>query len=630
MQNRKRERMFNIDEQLKLLPDQPGVYIMKDKDGHIIYIGKAVSLKNRVRQYFQNSRNHSPKVRAMVDNIAEFEYIVTDSELEALILECNLIKKHKPRYNILLKDDKHYPYIKVTMNEDYPRVVLARKIEKDKAKYFGPYSGSYAVRETIDIIKKLFPVRTCSRAIDTDKTAKARPCLNYYIGRCMAPCQGNVSREEYRNMMKDICLFLSGKQDELISELQRKMDDAAEKMEYERAADYRDKIFAIKQIQEKQKVLSSSMEDEDVIAFAQSEDKGCIQIFFIRGGKLIGREHFMITDCDSVSSKEILTEFVKQFYSGTVFVPKDILLQEEIDEINIIESWLESKRGSKVHIRVPRMGEKKELVDMVAENAAIVLKNFSDKLLREKQMSEGAIEELSDILGLDAVPSRIEAFDISNIQGVDPVGSMVVFIDGKPRNSEYRRFKIKSVSGPDDYASMQEVIERRFRHGLEELNMLRQKNIDADPGKFSNLPDLVMIDGGEGQVNAALEVLYGLNIDIPVCGMVKDDRHRTRGLIYKGSEVAIPPNSEAFKLVTRIQDEAHRFAISYHRSLRDRGMVKSVLDEIPGIGDVRKKSLMKHFCSIDKIKEAEIEELKSAPGMNAASARAVYDFFHKS
>lgn len=623
--------MFNLEEQLKLLPDSPGVYIMKDKSGEIIYIGKAVSLKNRVRQYFQNSKNHSPKVRAMVENISEFEYIVTDSELEALILECNLIKKHKPKYNILLKDDKHYPYIKVTMNEDYPRVLMTRKIEKDKAKYFGPYSGSFAVRETIDVIKKLFPIRTCSRTLGGG--AKERPCLNYYIGRCVAPCQGDVNKEDYRSMMKEICLFLSGKQEELIEQLNNKMEAAAEAMEYEKAADCRDKISAIKQIQEKQKVLSSAMEDEDVIAFARSKDESCpentcIQIFFIRGGKLIGREHFMLSDTESVPSKEILAGFIKQFYSGTVFVPRDILLQEEIDEINIIESWLSGKRGSKVNIKIPKIGEKKQLVDMVAENAFIVLKNFSEKLLKEKQMSEGAIEELAEILSLDSVPERIEAFDISNIQGVDPVGSMVVFIGGKAKNSEYRRFKIKTVTGANDYASMQEVIERRFRHGLEELDMLKNKGMIDKNAKFSNLPDLVLIDGGEGQVNAALEVLEGLNIDIPVCGMVKDDRHRTRGLIYKGKEAALPQSSEAFKLITRIQDEAHRFAISYHRSLRDKGLVKSILDNVKGIGDVRKKALMRYFGSVDRIKAADVEELRSVPGMDLRSAQSVYDFFH--
>lgn len=617
--------MFNLEEQLKNLPDKPGVYIMKNKDEQIIYIGKAVSLKNRVRQYFQNSKNHSPKVKAMVENIAEFEYIITDSELEALILECNLIKKHKPRYNILLKDDKHYPYIKVTMNEDYPRVIMTRKLEKDKAKYFGPYSGSYAVRETIDMINKLFPVRTCTRAIGRNKNE--RPCLNYYIGRCIAPCQGDVNKENYRDMMKDICLFLSGKQDELIKELENKMNAAASNMEYERAADYRDKIAAVKQIGEKQKMLSSAMEDEDVIAFAQSEDKTCIQIFFIRGGKLIGREHFMLEETKDESVRELLTGFVKQFYSGTVFVPREILLQEEIDEVNIIESWLSGKRGSKVYIRIPKKGEKKDLVELVAKNAVETLQHFSEKLIREKQMSQGAVEELSDILDLSTELHRIEAFDISNIQGVDPVGSMVVFIDGKAKKSEYRRFKIKTVVGPDDYASMAEVIERRFRHGLEELKMVREKGIDGQE-KFSYFPDLILIDGGEGQVKSAIEVLNGLGIDIPVCGMVKDDRHRTRGLILNGREVSMHPNSESFKLVTRIQDEAHRFAISYHRSLRGKGMTVSLLDEIQGIGNSRKKALLKHFGSVDGIKGADVDELRKVDGMNSKSAQAVYDFFH--
>jgi excinuclease ABC subunit C len=619
--------MFNLEEQLKLLPDKPGVYIMKDVDGQIIYIGKAVSLKNRVRQYFQSSKNHAPKVRAMVENIEEFEYIITDSELEALILECNLIKKHKPKYNILLKDDKHYPYIKVTIHEDYPRVIMTRKIDKDKARYFGPYSGAYAVRETIEIIKKLFPIRTCNRVMG--KNTRERPCLNHYIGRCVAPCQGDVNKDEYKNMMKDICLFLSGKQEELISEMEKKMSNAAEAMEYEKAAEYRNKIAAIKQIQEKQKVLSSALEDEDVIAFAQSEDKTCVQIFFIRGGKLIGREHFMLEDVNHSSIKELLNEFVKQFYSGTVFIPREILLQEEIDEIKIIESWLTGKRGSKVYIKVPQKGEKRDLVELAAKNALITMQHFSEKLMRDKKMSEGAIEELSDILNLETIPRRIEAFDISNIQGVDPVGSMVVFIDGKPKNSEYRRFKIKTVIGANDYASMQEVVERRFRHGLEEVDRIKEQMIEIDGGKFSNFPDIILIDGGEAQVNSALEVLNGLNITIPVYGMVKDDRHRTRGLIYNGEEMQISPTCEAFKLITRIQDEAHRFAITYHRSLRGKGITRSVLDDIQGIGENRKKALMKHFGSIDKVKEADIDRLKEAPGMNIRSAEAVYEFFHK-
>ena len=617
--------MFDLEEQLKTLPDEPGVYIMKNKDEEIIYIGKAVSLKNRVRQYFQSSKNHSTKVRAMVDNIAEFEYIVTDSELEALILECNFIKKHRPKYNILLKDDKHYPYIKVTMNEDFPRVMLTRKIEKDNAKYYGPYSGAYGVRETIEIIKKLFPVRTCSKIIG--RNTKERPCLNHYIGRCVAPCQGDVNKDEYRNMMKDVCLFLSGKQEELISQLGDKMSSASLNMEYEKAADYRDKIAAIKQIKEKQKVLSSAMEDEDVIAFAKSEDKTCIQIFFIRGGKLIGREHFMLTDTEDTTIKELLTNFVKQFYSGTVFIPKEIILQEEIDEIKIIETWLTSKRGSKVYIRIPKLGDKKGLVDLVANNALITLQHFSEKMLREKQMSLGAIEELADLLNLDEIPHRIEAFDISNIQGVDPVGSMVVFIDGKPRNSEYRRFKIKTVIGPNDYASMQEVVGRRFKHGLEEVKRLTQGG-DFNMSKFSSFPDLILIDGGEGHVNSALRILNGLNINIPVCGMVKNDKHRTRGLLYAGMQVPIPACSESFKLITRVQDEAHRFAITYHRSLRDKNFTRSILDEINGVGKTRRKALIKHFGSVDKIKEATIDELKQVQSMNIKCVESVYDFFH--
>ena len=617
--------MFDLEEQLKTLPDEPGVYIMKNKYEEIIYIGKAVSLKNRVRQYFKSSKNHSTKVRAMVDNIAEFEYIVTDSELEALILECNFIKKHRPKYNILLKDDKHYPYIKVTMNEDFPRVMLTRKIEKDNAKYYGPYSGAYGVRETIEIIKKLFPVRTCSKIIG--RNTKERPCLNHYIGRCVAPCQGDVNKDEYRNMMKDVCLFLSGKQEELISQLGDKMSSASLNMEYEKAADYRDKIAAIKQIKEKQKVLSSAMEDEDVIAFAKSEDKTCIQIFFIRGGKLIGREHFMLTDTEDTTIKELLTNFVKQFYSGTVFIPKEIILQEEIDEIKIIETWLTSKRGSKVYIRIPKLGDKKGLVDLVANNALITLQHFSEKMLREKQMSLGAIEELADLLNLDEIPHRIEAFDISNIQGVDPVGSMVVFIDGKPRNSEYRRFKIKTVIGPNDYASMQEVVGRRFKHGLEEVKRLTQGG-DFNMSKFSSFPDLILIDGGEGHVNSALRILNGLNINIPVCGMVKNDKHRTRGLLYAGMQVPIPACSESFKLITRVQDEAHRFAITYHRSLRDKNFTRSILDEINGVGKTRRKALIKHFGSVDKIKEATIDELKQVQSMNIKCVESVYDFFH--
>jgi excinuclease ABC subunit C len=618
--------MFDIDEQLKLLPEKPGVYIMKDKYGEIIYVGKAISLKNRVRQYFQNSKNHGAKVSAMVSNISEFEYIVTDSELEALILECNLIKKHRPKYNILLKDDKQYPYIKVTLNENYPRVLFTRRIEKDKAKYYGPYSSSFAIRETIDIIKKLFPVRTCNRVIG--KNTKDRPCLNYYIGRCLAPCMGNVDEEEYNGMIKDICTFLSGKHADLILELEQKMNEASENLEYEKAADYRDKINSIKKIQETQKVLSSNMEDEDVIGFARTQDKTCVQIFFIRGGKLVGREHFIIVD-DESSINYILNQFVKQFYSGTVFIPKSIFIQDNIDEKDIIEKWLSGRKGSNVSIKVPVKGEKRKLILMASENAEMTLKNFSEKLIKEKEMSTGAVESLADILGLDSVPNRIEAYDISNIQGVDPVGSMVAFIDGKAKNSEYRRFKIKTVIGANDYASMQEVVRRRFNHGFDEIKRLQEKQIDMDSLKFSSFPDLILVDGGLGHVNSVSETLKELGIDIPICGMVKDDRHRTRGLIYDNHELSIEQNSSEFKLITRIQDEAHRFAISYHRSLRGKGLTVSLLDKIDGIGKGRKRALIKEFGSIDRIREATIEELQNIQGMNRKSAESVYNFFHK-
>lgn len=618
--------MFDIEEHLKTLPDNPGVYIMKNSAGDIIYIGKAVSLKNRVRQYFQNSRSHTAKVRAMVGNISSFEYILTDSELEALILECNLIKKHKPKYNILLKDDKHYPYIKVTMEEDYPRIMLARRVDRDNARYFGPYSGSFAVRETIDVIKKLFPVRTCGGPIGGK--AGRRPCLNYYIGRCLAPCQGNVDRDEYRRMMKEVCLFLSGNQDELIKTLRDRMDKSSEDMEYERAAEYRDKIYAIKQVQQRQKIISSAMEDEDVIGFASSADGECIQIFFIRGGKLIGREHYMFTGEDMEPIGELLTGFIKQFYSADgAFIPKEILLQQDIDDGDIIEAWLTQKRGSRVYIRVPKRGEKKALVGMVIKNAADTLENFSNRMIREKQMSEGAIRELADALDMESPPSRIEAFDISDIQGTDPVGSMVVFADGRRQSGEYRRFKIKTVAGADDYGSMAEIVERRFRHGLEELEKVKAHLADYRAMKFSTFPDLILIDGGEGQVHAVLAVLNRLGIDIPVCGMVKDDRHRTRDLVYRGKEVGLDRESDAFKLVTRIQDETHRFAITYHRRLRDSGMTRSLLDRIDGIGEKRRSSLLRYFGSIEGIRNAEVDELRRVEGMDSKSAKAVYDFF---
>lgn len=614
--------MFDLQDALKKLPDNPGVYIMKDSKGEIIYIGKAVSLKNRVRQYFQNSKNHSPKVRAMVSHISEFEYIITDSELEALILECNLIKKNKPRYNILLKDDKHYPYIKVTINEEYPRVMVTRKHVKDGAKYFGPYTDVSAVRETIGIIKKLFKIRDCKKTVAYGKTID-RPCLNYHINRCLAPCQGNVDKEVYMEIIKNIMLFLSGKHEELVKELKERMTKASERLDFERAAEIRDEILSIEKISEKQKIISSALDDEDVIAYTKGDDGTCIEVFFIRGGKLLGRENFYF-DVDDVE-EEILSQFIMQFYSDRDFIPRDIILQNEISEISIIESYLSDKKGSKVHIKVPKRGDKVKLLEMAKKNAEAALEQMKYKFLREKEMTEDSIKELQIILGLNDLPFRIEAFDISNIQGTDPVGSMIVFEGGKPKNKDYRRFKIKTVKGPNDYASMEEIISRRYKRGIHERKEINEGTLAE--GKFAEMPDLIMIDGGEGQVTAAKRVLKELGMNIPVCGMVKDDRHRTRGLIYNGEEIAMYKDSNAFKLITRIQDEVHRFAITYHRSLRDKGSVASVLDEIKGIGKARRIALMKHFGSIEEIKKATVDELKEVEGMNESAARAVYEFF---
>lgn len=616
--------MFDLQEALKNLPDHPGVYIMKDCDGDIIYIGKAVSLKNRVRQYFQNSKNHHPKVRAMVSHISEFEYILTDSELEALILECNLIKKHKPRYNILLKDDKHYPYIKVTINEEYPRVMVTRKVIKDGAKYFGPYTDVSAVRETTQLIKKIYPLRTCNVNVGFGREA-CRPCLNYHIKRCVAPCLGTVPRDEYMNMINEIMKFLSGRQDDLIKNLKGRMMEASEKLDFERAAELRDQIMSIQKIQEKQKIISSALEDEDVIAFAKGEEKSCIEIFFIRGGKLLGRESFFFEDIEE-NEEEVISQFMTQFYGDREYIPKEILLQSEVSELNLIESWLSSKRGSKVTIRIPKRGDKNQLVEMAQKNAESALEQLKYRVVKERQSTEGAVEEIQMILGLDSFPTRIEAYDISNIQGTDPVGSMVVFEDGKPKNKDYRRFKIKTVIGPNDYASMEEILSRRFKRGLQEIEELGE---NAVKGKFSQMPDLIMMDGGEGQVGVARRVLEELNLSIPVCGMVKDDKHRTRGLIFNGDEIALYKDSNAFKLITRIQDEVHRFAITYHRSLRSKGSVASVLDEIPSIGKKRRLALLKHFEGVEDIKKASIEELKRVDGMNEKAAIAIYEYFNK-
>jgi len=618
--------MLSLEDKLKNLPENPGVYIMKDKNDEIIYVGKAVNLKNRVRSYFQSSRNQSPKVAAMVERIENLEYIITDSELEALILECNLIKKHRPKYNVMLKDDKHYPYIKITMSEDYPRLLTVRDIKKDGAKYFGPYTDVGAVNKTLEVLKSLFPIRTCSKNIEK-MIGKERPCLNYHIKKCIAPCRGDVSKEEYMELIDSIIMVLDGKQEEVLKELEEKMHQAAENLDFERAAEIRDKMNSLVKIGEKQKIISSAMVDQDAIAFALDQGQSCIQVFFIRGGKLIGREHFLIEDIKLSDSKEILSSFIKQFYNEGTVIPKEIILQEEIDEINIIEQWLSSKRGSRVKITVPKKGEKHKLIEMVARNAEDTLRLLLDKQKNDEEKTIGACRELKELLGLEKTPLRIEAFDISNLQGVLNVGSMIVFENGRPSSKNYRRFKIKSFEGPDDYESRREILGRRFSHGLKEREELKEQGKSLELGKFAIFPDLIMLDGGIGQVNAVKPVLRELGINIPICGMVKDDKHRTRGLVYDGRELALKVNSNAFRLITHMQDEAHRFAITYHKSLRTKNTVKSELDDIPGIGPARRKALLKHFGSLKNIKNATLEELSSVEGMNSKVAEMVYNFF---
>ena len=611
--------MFDIPEELKKLPDRPGVYIMKDEAGTIIYVGKAVVLKNRVRQYFQNSVNHTPKVIAMVSRISQFEYIVTDSELEALILECNLIKKYKPKYNILLKDDKNYPFIKVTTNEDYPRVIVVRKQEKDGAKYFGPFSSAYAVNETLEVIKKLFPIKSCNKVFPRD-FGKGRPCLNFHIKQCLGLCAGNVSKVEYGEIITDICNFLSGKQEEIMEKLERKMNKAAEALDFEKAAEYRDKISSLKHISQKQKVLSTALDDEDVVAFAKDETDSCIQVFFIRGGKLLGREHFILEGTADVENNELMTSFIKQFYNSATFIPSQILLPEDIDEIKIIESWLTSKKAARVHIRVPRRGEKSELVKMVAQNAIIALEQFKDRIKREQMRAGEGLTLLKDTLGLLSLPMRIEAYDISNTGSSDMVASMVVFENGIPQTSQYRRFKIKSLENQNDYGAMQEVVFRRFKHAAKELSE------GVEEGSFTKMPDLLLLDGGLGHVNAVTQVLGELNIDIPRYGMVKDDKHRTRGLISEEKEIDLLANLPLLRFVTSIQDEAHRFALQYNVNLRKKRYVKSALDEISGIGPKKKKALIKKFGSVKGISEADVEEISAVEGVNAALAQKIKDY----
>lgn len=612
--------MFDIQEELKKLPAKPGVYIMHDEKDAIIYVGKALSLKNRVRQYFQNSRNLGIKKEQMVQQIARFEYIITDSELEALVLECNLIKEHRPKYNTMLKDDKSYPFIKVTVNEEYPRVLFARRMKKDKSKYFGPYTSAGAVKDSLELIRKLYHVRTCNRSLPRD-IGKERPCLYYHIKQCKAPCQGYISKEEYNEQITGVLDFLNGDYKKLLKELEEKMLAASEEMRFEEAVEYRDLMQSIQKIGERQKITGSQGEDKDVIAMAADEEDAVVQVFFIRDGKMIGRDHFYLKIAADASSGQVLLNFVKQFYAGTPFIPKELMIQEEIEETQVLEEWLSKKRGQKVRIRVPKKGTKEKLVELAARNAQMVLSQDREKLKREEGRTIGAMKEICQLLDLEDI-TRVESYDISNISGFESVGSMVVYEKGKPKRNDYRKFKIKSVKGPDDYASMEEVLTRRFRRGLQE------KEDPEEVGGFRQFPDLILMDGGKGQVHIAESVLKSLGIDIPVCGMVKDDNHRTRGLYYQDREIPIGHSTEGFKLITRIQDEVHRFAIEYHRLLRSKGQIHSVLDDIEGIGPARRKSLMKYFKSIEAIREASVEDLRKAPSMNIQAAEKVYRFFH--
>ncbi len=619
--------MFNLEEELKKLPAQPGVYIMHDSRDRIIYVGKAISLKNRVRQYFQSSRNKTAKIEQMVSRIAWFEYIITDSELEALVLECNLIKEHRPRYNTMLKDDKTYPYIKVTLGEDFPRVMISRTIKKDKSKYFGPYTSAGAVKDTLELIHKLYRIRTCSRNLPRD-IGKERPCLNYHIHQCDAPCQGYIGREEYLRSIAQVQDFLNGHYDGILNMLKEKMQDASERMDFEKAIEYRDLLESVKKVAQKQKITNGNdTDDRDVIAMARDESDAVVQVFFVREGKLIGRDHFHVSIATAEDQKQILTSFVKQFYSGTPFVPREIWVQTELEDAGIISKWLETKRGQKVRIVVPQKGQKERLVELAERNAALVLSQDKEKIKREELRTIGAMNQIGQLIGLDGI-RRVEAYDISNTSGMESVGSMIVYEDGRPKRSDYRKFRIKSVKGPNDYASMREVLTRRFSHGVKESKALKEQGEDQSFGSFTRFPDLLMMDGGWGQVNIALEVLNELGLKIPVCGMVKDDRHRTRGLYYNNVELPIDTHSEGFKLITRIQDEAHRFAIEYHRSLRGKDQVHSILDDIPDIGPARRKALMRSMKTLEAVKEATVEELLEIPEMNRKAAESVYRFFH--
>ena len=619
--------MFNFEEELKKLPRKPGVYIMRDDKDVILYVGKAINLHNRVRSYFRENIGRGPAIDQMVSLIARFEYIVTDSELEALVLENNLIKENSPKYNTLLKDDKTYPYIKVTVGEDYPRILFSRTMKKDKSRYFGPYTSAAAVKDTIELLNKLYQLRTCNRVLPRDIGIE-RPCLNYHIKQCLAPCQGYVSKEEYRQQVAGALEFLNGNYSPILKDLEEKMKKAAEAMEFEDAARYRDLLSSVRQVSQKQKITEGVGEDKDILALYQDETEAVVQVFFVRDGKLIGREHYYMTHVPENNKPAILQDFVKQFYAGTPFIPRELMLQYEIEDAELIEKWLSERKGSRVYLKVPKIGSKEKLVELAAQNAKLVLSQDREKLKREEGRTIGAVKEISDLLQLPLTgTARMEAYDISNINGFENVGSMVVYEKGKPKRSDYRKFKIKSVSGPDDYACMREVLTRRFRHGMEESRELEEQEMDQEYGSFTKFPDLILMDGGRGQVNIALSVLEELGIDIPVCGMVKDDNHRTRGLYYHNIELPIDTHSEGFKLITRIQDEAHRFAIEYHRSLRSKIQVRSVLDDIPGVGPARRKALMRHFKSLEEIRQATVEDLMEIPEMNERTAQEIVAFF---
>ncbi len=621
------ENKFDVKEELKKLPNRPGVYIMRDADEMIMYVGKAVNLHNRVRSYFRKIVGRGPQIDRMVSQIARFEYIVTDSELEALVLENNLIKENRPRYNTLLKDDKTYPYIKVTVTEDFPRVLFSRIVKKDKSRYFGPFTSSAAVKDTIELINKLYGLRTCNRNLPKD-IGKERPCLNFQMQRCSGPCNGYISKEDYREKINQALEFLGGNYGLIQNDLTEKMMKASEEMDFEAAAKYRDLLASVKVVSQKQKISDSSLDDKDILAISTDGTDAVVQVFFIRDGRMIGREHFYMTHVADRPRPEILGDFVKQFYAGTPFVPHELMLPEAIEDMEVIEEWLTQKRGSRVYLRVPERGQKEKLMQLAEDNAALVLSKDKERLKREEGRTIGAVKEIANLLGLKNLV-RMEAFDISNISGFANVGSMVVYEHGKPKRSDYRKFRIKTVSGPDDYACMHEVLTRRLLHGMEEKIDLQSRQIDENYGSFTRFPDLILMDGGRGQVNIALQVLEELGITIPVAGMVKDDNHRTRGLYFNNLELPIDTRSEGFKLITRIQDEAHRFAIEYHRSLRSKAQVHSALDEIPGIGPARRKALMRQFGSIEEIRNADVEKLQEVPEINAKTAQQIYDFLHK-